>query len=137
MAKLTDQLVAHDSFHLSLHTVAHGAWTPNTDVYETPDKLVVRMEVAGTDMGGLEIILNERLLIVRGSRPDPCRTGRCQFRQMEIDYGLFERRIVIPRVVDGHRARAVLENGFLQIDLPKVDHADLTTVTIVITESGC
>ena len=137
MAKLTDQPVGQDCFHLSLHAAAHGTWTPNTDVYETPDQIVVRMEVAGVEAGSLELTLTERLLVVRGSRPDPCRVGRCQFRQMEIDYGAFERRIVVPCAVDGAQARAVLGNGFLQIDLPKRAGAALTTVSIVIVPSGC
>jgi HSP20 family protein len=114
---------------------AHGAWTPNTDVYETADRLVVRLEVAGVERDDIEITLNERLLVVRGYRRDPCRTSRCQFRQMEIDYGFFERRIVIPCSVDGNRARAVFDNGFLQIDLPKTARTASATVTVVIEQA--
>ena len=111
---------------------AHGAWTPNTDVYETADRLVVRLEVAGVERDDIEITLNERLLVMRGHRRDPCRKSRCQFRQMEIDYGFFERRIVIPCSVDGNRARAAFDNGFLQIDLPKAARTTSATVTVVI-----
>jgi HSP20 family protein len=113
----------------------HGAWTPNTDVYETADRLAVRLEVAGVQWNDIEISLNERLLLVRGHRRDPCRTSRCQFRQMEIDYGFFERRIVIPCSVDGNRARAVFDNGFLQIDLPKAAQTVSATVTVVIEQA--
>jgi HSP20 family protein len=133
MAKTYDQHL-HDSLaYLGLPALAsHSAWTPNTDVYETPEGLVVKMEIAGIEKEDLEITLNDRLLLVRGHRKDPCRQKRCSFRQMEIDYGQFERRIVIPRSVDGNRVRAQFQNGFLHIELPKSQKTELTTFTVII-----
>lgn len=126
--------------YLSLPTSAsHSAWAPNTDVYETPDDLIVRMEMAGVQQGDLEITLNDRLLLVRGHRKDTSQHGhqhRCTFRQMEIDYGYFERRIVIPRSVDGSRVRAQFNNGFLCIELPKAQQSEHTTVTVIIEQAG-
>jgi HSP20 family protein len=125
--------------YLSLSTASgHSAWTPNTDVYETADNLVVKMEIAGIDKDDLEITLNDRLLLVRGYRKDPCRQRqhRCSFRQMEIDYGFFERRILIPRSVDGNRVRAQFHNGFLHIELPKSQHSEHATVTVIIEQGA-
>ena len=103
MAKeLTDNLPQSFAY-LGLSAAAgHSAWTPNTDVYETPDHLVVKVEIAGINKDDLEITVNDRLLLVRGYRKDPCRQRqhRCSFRQMEVDYGYFERRIVIPPLGD-------------------------------------
>jgi HSP20 family protein len=110
----------------------HSTWTPNTDVYETDDGLVVRMELSGIDREDLEISLHERLLVVRGVRHDPCRNKRCAFRQMEIEYGFFERRVLIPRSVNGQAARAQFKNGFLHINLPKAPHAQFTAVTVIL-----
>ena len=137
MAKTYDQHLHEGLAYLGLPALAsHSAWTPNTDVYETPDALVVKMEIAGIDKNDLEITLNDRLLLVRGHRKDPCRQKRCSFRQMEIDYGYFERRIVIPRSVDGSRVRAQFQNGFLHIELPKSPTSEHTAVTIIIEQTG-
>ena len=111
---------------------AHSAWTPNTDVYETADALVVRMELSGINRDDLEISLHERLLVVQGVRHDPCRLQKCAFRQMEIEYGYFERRVLIPRTVDAQAARAQFKNGFLHVNLPKAPHAQFTTVTVIL-----
>ena len=94
------------------------------------------MELAGIEREDLEITLDDRLLLVRGYRRDPCRQKhqRCSFRQMEIDYGFFERRIVIPRTIDGNRVRATFHNGFLHVELPKTEHSDHTTVTVIIQQ---
>jgi len=137
MAKTYDQHL-HDSLaYLGLPALAsHSAWTPNTDVYETPEGLVVKIEIAGIEKEDLEITLNDRLLLVRGHRKDPCRERRCSFRQMEIDYGPFERRIVIPRSVDGSRVRATFQNGFLHIELPKSQKTEHATFTVIIEQAG-
>ena len=137
MAKTYDQHL-HDSLaYLGLPALAsHSAWTPNTDVYDTPEGLVVKMEIAGIEKEDLEITLNDRLLLVRGHRKDPCRQKRCSFRQMEIDYGTFERRIIIPRSVDGSRVRAQFQNGFLQIELPKSQQTEHATFTVIIEHAG-
>jgi HSP20 family protein len=94
------------------------------------------MELAGIEKDSLEITLNDRLLLARGYRKDPCRQARCSFRQMEIDYGYFERRIVIPRSVDGSRVRAQFQNGFLHVELPKSQQSEHTTVTVIIEQVG-
>lgn len=134
---------AHEQFlYGSLTDVGLGVattastWTPNVDVYESPQALVVRMELAGVTKDNIQITLHDRLLLVRGHRRDPCRQGRCKFRQMEVDYGTFERRIIIPHAVDGSQARAQLQNGFLQIDLPLAGVVTHTAVTIIIEQAG-
>jgi len=139
MAKeLTDHLPQSFAYLGLTAAMGHSAWSPNTDVYETPDHLVVKLEIAGIDKDDLEITINDRLLLVRGYRKDPCRQRqhRCSFRQMEIDYGYFERRIVIPRSVDGNRVRAQFHNGFLQIELPKAEQSEHTAVTVIIEQGG-
>lgn len=133
MTKRADHFVHRTITYLGVpHGVSHAAWTPNTDVYEKGDLLMVRLELAGVNRDELEITLDDRLLVVRGERRDPCRKERCTFRQMEIDYGHFERHIVIPYAVDGARAHAWYENGFLHLELPKSETTKHQTVTVII-----
>ena len=113
----------------------HSHWVPNVDVYENAEQLIVRMELAGISKECLEVTLQERVLWVRGNRPDPCRHTKCSFRQMEIDYGYFERRIVIPRSVDAQRVTASYRNGFLHIELPKSEKHSRAAVTIIIEQA--
>ncbi len=110
-------------------------WIPSADVYETPERWVVKMEVAGINREDVEITLDDRTLVVRGHRPDPCRTGQCKFRQVEIDYGQFERRFLIPKSVDAERVTASYRNGFLVIELPKSEKTQHATVTVIVEQS--
>jgi HSP20 family protein len=139
MAKTISDNLHHNFAYVSLTSSAsHSSWTPNTDVYETTENLVVKMELAGIERDDIEITLKDRLLTVRGYRKDTCRQrqSRCSFRQMEIDYGYFERRIVIPRSVDGSRVRAQFHNGFLQVELPKSQKSEHTAVTVIVEQPG-
>lgn len=110
-------------------------WMPSADVFETPERWVVKMEVAGINREDVEITLDDRTLVVRGYRPDPCRTGQCKFRQLEIDYGKFERRFIIPKSVDAERVTASYRNGFLVIELPKSEKTEHATVTVIVEQS--
>jgi HSP20 family protein len=133
-------LAAHISssvMHVSLGQVpGHSSWTPNTDIYETADRLVVKMELAGVEHDNLEVMLQDRLLVVAGFREDSCRQAgkRCTFRQMEIDYGHFERRLVLPVPVDHKRVQARMRNGFLRIDLPKTERSIPSPAMVVLIE---
>jgi len=109
-------------------------WVPNTDIYENDSSFVIRMEIAGVNREEIQITLTDRHLIVRGHRPDPHRTNRCRFRQMEIDYGTFERRLALPRSVDNGHAKACYRNGFLMIELPKAAHAEHTTIRLALEQ---
>lgn len=116
-------------------THAGTGWTPNTDVYECPEGLVIRMEVAGVNAETVEVHLEEQALTVRGSRRGP--TGgqtqaEVRYRQMEIEYGGFERVIPLPFGVDGAAARAVVQGGFLEIRLPRTPTTRPTRIHIQV-----
>jgi HSP20 family protein len=96
------------------------AWTPNTDIFETESELVIKMEIPGIGKEDIEISLEDQTLLVRGQRRDVCHSGKCCYRQLEIEYGPFEREIKLPKNVDGSKVRANYHNGFLHIVFLKV-----------------
>lgn len=137
MAKHITEHLTRNGTYLNLDTPGtHSCWSPNTDVYETPELLIVKVELAGVQKSDIEITLLERSLIIRGYRRDTCphRQTRCSFRQMEIDYGYFERRVVLPSIVDAASAQAALHEGILRIELPKTARGAHTSVTVVIEQ---
>jgi HSP20 family protein len=137
MAKHVNDHITQRFSHASLFAVTpHGAWTPNTDVFETSNLLVVKMELAGVAREDLEIRLDDRILVVRGERKDTRRKGPCSFRQVEIDHGYFERRIVLPCQVAAQRTKARLEEGILRIELPKAQETAPGVMNLIIQLLG-
>jgi len=96
-----------------------SVWRPLTDVYETDEEFIVRMEIAGMDPQDLSVTLGQRLLVLKGIRRDPGRTTRRHFHKMEVTVGPFERIIEIPRHVLVSSADAHYENGFLIVRVHK------------------
>ena len=105
-----------------LHAIgwhAHSTtWSPPTDVYETAEACVVKMEVAGMRDEDFEVAFEHNVLVIRGQRPDF--NERRAYHQMEIRFGRFEMAVEVPVLVDLERAQAEYKDGFLVIILPKV-----------------
>lgn len=93
-------------------------WSPPTDVYETDNEYVVRVEVAGMREADFEVMLEDGHLFINGIRPDI--PERRAYHQMEIRFGKFSTAISIPGPVDLEKSEAEYKNGFLTVVLPKI-----------------
>jgi HSP20 family protein len=106
--------------HQHAPSAQQAEWCPAADLYETNGEVVVVLEVAGIEPDLLEITLEDTLLRVVGRRSDITPRRSCvALHQMEIEYGAFERLLTLPGNLDGDAAEASLENGFLEIRIPK------------------
>lgn len=97
-------------------------WVPNADVIESTDGLLIRLEVAGVDQRSIHVMATGLALVISGRRLNPDAGGTAagfRFRQMEIEYGPFERVLPLPFPVDRDRACARLHHGLLEIKLPR------------------
>jgi HSP20 family protein len=74
-------------------------WCPPTDVYETDDCVVVKVEIAGMEEGNFTISLSNRNLTITGLRHDPLAEAQgltLSYQQMEIRYGEFKTEVYLP-----------------------------------------
>jgi HSP20 family protein len=94
-------------------------WQPSADVFETADEVVVRFEVAGVRGEDLRVNVEGTVLRLRGVRRTPSSAAIDRLQQMEISFGPFEREIAIQAVFDSETVRARLEDGFLEVRIPK------------------
>jgi HSP20 family molecular chaperone IbpA len=92
-------------------------WRPPTDVYETADCFVVKVEIAGMQRADLNIALEARELTISGIRQDS--SAKVAYQQMEVQYGAFESHVSLPAAVDEDSIEATYQEGFLTIRLPK------------------
>lgn len=97
-------------------------WRPPTDVYETASGLVIKMELAGMKEGDIEVVLDEKTLLVSGYRPENQPRERISYYQMGVNYGQFCLQIFLPWPVDEDGVTAKYEDGFLLILLPRRTH---------------
>lgn len=107
-------------------------WQPPTDVYETPDEIVVKMAIAGTRAEDIDIFFSDDILTISGSRTDTSPHEKTCFYQVEIRYGHFERKILIPKPIDTDTIQGTYKDGFLQVVLPKAKQQATKTISIKI-----
>ena len=92
-------------------------WRPPTDVYETEESVIVKVEIAGMSEQDFCVSLSNRNLSVSGVRRDP--DCKLSYQQLEIPYGHFNTEVFLPYAVEREEIRATYENGFLTVVLPK------------------
>ena len=99
---------------------AHGRFEPKADVYidEGRARMVVHVEVAGSDGDELRVAVDERHLYIVGMRTDRAENRSASILQKEILYGEFFKRIRLPLPVDDAGASASYRDGILTIELP-------------------
>jgi HSP20 family protein len=114
----SDEMQFMDSGPAQWHiTIRSPLWRPPTDVFETEEKIIVRVEIAGMREQDFILELDGRMLSIRGVRPDV--SARRAYHQMEIRFGEFSIEIELPVAVVAQQVEAVYENGFLLVSLPK------------------
>jgi HSP20 family protein len=92
---------------------------PQCDCYRTdePPELHVLLELPGVDPDAVRIEASGTALVVSGVRERPHPAG-ARFRQVEIEYGVFERRIELAENVDADAVSTTYEAGILRLEVP-------------------
>lgn len=95
-------------------------WTPQMDIYETPQEIIVRAEIAGVDKEDLEVEINRKAVRISGKRCEMPRIQDGTYRLAEIQYGSFERVLYLPASIDTEVVSSSYSSGFLEIRLAKL-----------------
>jgi len=93
---------------------------PPTDIYETADAIVVRVEIAGMAAEQISLSIDEGSgrLTIAGSREDPAGEQPRRYFNVEIECGEFLRVVQLPRPVVVEGTEATYDRGFLVVRLP-------------------
>src|SRR6188472_1374211 len=96
-----------------------GGFEPQRDCYRTddPPELHVLLELPGIDPDAVQIVASGTGLVVSGVRERPHPVG-ARYRQVEIEYGRFERRIELAEDVDADSVTSTYEEGMLRLEVP-------------------
>jgi HSP20 family protein len=95
-----------------------GEWTPLVDIRETDRELSFTVEIAGSEASDVDVTTENGVLTIRGERSDES-TDEGRFHLVERGYGSFARRFQLPEGVDIDKIQADVQNGLLQVRIPK------------------
>jgi len=94
-------------------------FAPPTDIYETDKDIIIRCEIAGMKPEEILISVENNHLLITGCRDERDSRAKRNFRQMEINYGKFEKAIEVYCGIEPEQSAASYTNGFLEIVIPK------------------
>lgn len=98
-AEALDRVERAERMQRRFFTLSRGAvaWEPPADVFEGDGELAVVVALPGVALEDVELAAEAGAIVVRAHRPQPL-AGACRgVRQLEIPYGIFERRIGLPQ----------------------------------------
>ena len=99
--------------------VPSGLIAPRLDVKETDKEFRVSVELPGVAEEDIEVDLDDDLLTVRAEKKEAREVERADQHVTERLFGVFQRSIRLPQSVDAQTVKATLDNGVLQIAIPK------------------
>ena len=92
-------------------------WSPVCDVFETPQSLVICLELPGLSQDQIDLRLDGDELVVQGDREMDRESAGDQFHRVERSYGKISRRFHLPSTVERESVEATYDAGVLRIVL--------------------
>ena len=74
---------------------AQVVWEPPVDLFESEREIVLVVAMPGVNAERIQVVGEPGAIVVRGTRPAPLVPG-LSVQRLEIPYGIFERRILLP-----------------------------------------
>lgn len=119
-----------------LEGLRDGLFAPAVDVKEDDAAYTVHLEVPGVSQSNIDLQLHENVLTVRGRKEQKQESGEGRYRRVERSYGTFSRSLSLPRNVDDSAVTANLENGVLEVRLPKREAARPRQISVGTTQDA-
>ena len=103
-------------------TANRPVFIPPTDIYETPDSIVVLAEMPGAVPESVDLTLDRRVLTIRARAQDHAHPG---YQEVYSEYsdGDYERVFTLSEEIDRERIEASYKEGVLRLVLPKAEGA--------------
>lgn len=104
--------------------------SPNLDVIDRDNEILVRAEIPGIEKKDLNISLTDNLLTIKGQSSHEVKEEKGDYHKHEISSFSFSRSVMLPGAVDAANTTASLKNGILEIALPKVESSKRRTIAV-------
>jgi len=106
-----------------------SGWEPPTDVVETDDEIIVYVDVPGFGKDDIRIKVTEEAVEIRAERKAERRVEGKYFLRQRIQSSLYK-LVKLPVKVRPEDAKARLENGVLEIRVPKGERAREVQISV-------
>ena len=115
-----------DQFNRLWRGLAEGrgrqeSWLPAVDVFDQPDAVVLKAELAGMRPDDIDISVEDNVLTIKGERKFEEKVDEERYYRVERRYGSFSRSLALPQGVRADDIEANYEDGVLEVRVPKAE----------------
>jgi HSP20 family protein len=96
-----------------------GVVPPRVDVRETEKEFRISVELPGVSEDEVEVDMDDDVLTIRAEKKEEREVEKADQHLTERIYGVFQRTLRLPFAADPETVEARMENGVLQIVIPK------------------
>jgi HSP20 family protein len=104
-------------------------FVPDVDIYETPDSLWLWADMPGIDENSLEVNVADGVLAIEGQVALQDYDNLAPV-YTEYNIGNYARRFTLSNEIDSERIKARMNNGVLELELPKAERAKPRRITV-------
>ena len=106
------------------------AFTPRTNIAETPEALEITLELPGLKPEEFHVEMRAGELWITGEKKEEKEEKGKTYHRVERRYGEFKRVIPLPANVNPEKVAAEYKEGVLRIAIPKTEEAKGKTIPI-------
>lgn len=115
------------------HEENRKSWVPATDIFDTEDNYILKMEIPGFAKDELDIEFKDSVLSVKGEhKQEENKSEDENYHWIERNTGSFARSFRFPKSVDVKKIDASLKNGILELKIAKPEEKKPKTVPISV-----
>jgi HSP20 family protein len=100
-----------------------GVISPEMDIFEDGNDVVVKAEMPGIKKEDIEVNLTDDTVTVSGEKKKEEKVEKKDYYRVERSYGSFSRSFRLPKEVQSDKAKATFKDGVLEIRVPKTAEA--------------
>lgn len=124
-----------DSIERVEHTRAAQVYTPDVDIIERQDSIVVTADMPGVDENTVDITLEKNVLSLYG-KVDADAPEKLRLLHAEYGIGDYKRVFTLSGEIDRDKIRATVKNGVLKVLLPKAEAAKTRKIEVKAAAQG-
>lgn len=111
-------------------TESLASWYPTTDIFETKDDYVLKLEVPGLSKEDVNIEFCNNTLTIKGEKKEEKEVKKENYHRIESYCGSFSRLFNLPQNVDVKKINATMKDGILELRIAKAEQKKATAIPI-------
>ena len=132
LASLFDDFWGNNVFEAVNREVTTGSW-PKVDIEESDKEYTIKADLPGLEKKEVNITVENGTLRIEGEKKEERKHEKDRYYHLERSYGKFCRTFALPDDIDAQKISAAMNNGVLQLSLPKSEKAKPRSIEVKVS----